>query len=265
MTDFGRGLSAADVARLLESMSTPGGLTPLDPAALVYARGTGAEQWSEVTDVPAQTPAIVNVGPRILQVNGREGIARRWLVQVLPVLPDPRGGDRAPGNAADFLRVAWTSGRSSMVADLDLPGGGAAFPIFAQSVQLFYAWQSPAPGTRRVAATCVPILGESSAWPGMLPTRSVIRVVPGNTAPPGVAFEVPRYATAVCWAWPPPPTAAVNAFFPAVYEDENGAAVTDARVDTQWQQLPNGVSRIMVTQNPLALDRRLAAIFRLSL
>lgn len=257
---FGAGLSPEDAARLLASIQTPGGMTALDPAAGVYARPAGGDGTWSCNVVVRPTLAEPQ---SILPVLGRAGIARRWCVQVRAV-SDAFAGV-APGLAADFLRVEWIAGFAASRADVDLPAGGAAFEVYAQSLTLGYAFvtQSPNATPRRVVASVSPILGGQQSFPGMYPTRTVIQTVPFPVAP--TPFPVPQFASAVAWVLPPIPAAAAAPQFAVTYADENGAGFAQGRALTEWQQLPTGTANLIVTTNPFGAAATLAAVFRLSL
>lgn len=260
MTSMLDGMSPEDVRRLLASVHTPSGLTPLDPDAHVFARPENARLFSNVVTINPPAVGAVPEAVPVITVNGRAGIARRWLVQLFA---QPIGGAQR-GSAADFAMVTWNVGVAVMSTAVDVAAAGSAmFEIAAQQVSLAYAHGNPLVGPITVAAAISPVLAGEGTSPGMFPTRTRTVDMPFPAVPLTVA--IPRFACAVCAVYPPF-AAATPVPFDMIITDANvGAVIATGRLDTAWTQLPNGSANITLTTNPSGAPARIALIFRLGL
>lgn len=256
------GLSESQLARMTDGLETQGGLTPVDPGASALGRGTSNPFiFSNAVDVPNRAPGGPAASPTpLLSVQGRDGICRRWSVQVL-ARPVDLGALAVAicASIADQVRVRLTVGVTAVSFDADVPGGSCAFEVYAQAVDLAYInsdTQPPAAGPRRVLAVVSPVLAGQSSFPGMFPTRTVIYAIPAIIGAP-VELPIPKFAQAVMFSAPP------TAPFATEWRNTYGAGIAQGQTSTLWQQIPAGSGALAITSNPTGAAATVAAVYRL--
>lgn len=257
------GLDPSQLERLVNGLETQGGLSPVDPGAQTLGRGTSTPFiFSNVARVPGRALATDPVTPTpLLTVQGRDGICRRWSVQVLarPVDLGPTTAIAVAFSTDDALRVRLTMGSGTVSFDCDVPGGSAAFECYAQSIDLAYlsADVKPPDGPKPVLAVVSPVLGGQSSFPGMFPTRTVLYDLPAVIGNP-VVLPIPKFAQAVMVSAPPAALA-----FTCEWRNTYGAAIAGAQSSTWWQQVPNGAGQLAFVANPTGAAAVVAVIYRL--
>lgn len=257
------GLSPAQLERMVSGLETQGGLSPVDPGAAALGRGTSTPFiFSNVVQVPGrQLVTDPLAATPLLTVQGRDGICRRWSVQVLarPVALGAADAIAVAFSTDDALRVRLTMGSGTVSFDADVPAGSAAFECYAQSIDLTYlsADVKPPDGPKPVLAVVSPVLSGQSSFPGMFPTRTILYDLPAIIGNP-IFLPVPKFATAVMFHAPP-------AALPFTLEWRNtyGAAISGAQSAQFWQQVPNGAGQLAFVVNPTGAGAVVAVVYRL--
>lgn len=162
--------------------------------ANAYGRGPTPINWSNgPVFVPPKTYLGVTVaGARVLPVLKVEGtgVPRYWTVQGSASLEF--GGPTAGSTLTtvnQWMRVRWTVGRASYVADFDIAAGGWCFGLNADSLELS-AVNDDITWPLEVVAT----VGPAQPCDDYRAPRRTVRVLGGNFI---IDYPVPRFAQQV--------------------------------------------------------------------
>ncbi len=248
-----------DIATLIEILSR-GQFGPVQPNAFgLYARGVDAQQYSS----PALPLPLSPVGStsdsaytKLLAFNTASGAPRTWQVRAALRQSTPVAG---PGVR---LRVRWSVGQNTDVADIDFRSGTTVFPITAESLTVM-----------AIAAVDPATIGGAAAWDGTVaecalsgapltadwraPTLTeVVEVVPGN-----LSVQIPRHAQQVEVLGDNLGAAMAVRFAPTAGGAFNGQAAFTGKL---LADIPAGSARIDVVSPPL-LGTTMAFTFRLGL
>ena len=208
----------------------------------------------------------------ILKVPSFPMIGQTWALQVqvsddpiphptllIPVVPIP---------AYLFLRLHWTQGQASnYTVDLDLPGGGAVFPVLGDSLRVCIVNECPTPTP--IAARPVTFqvsIGFAGNRVTAIPRRTVI-AAPKLASAAAVTIAIPRSATQVTLgglepaAQTPQPIGAQFFDFLGLQVGSVFLAPTAAPIVTDIPQ----AACVMTLTNTGALDAQVTAVFRIAL
>lgn len=251
----------------------------------VALRELGFEPSSRGNGTPYAQPHPITIGRKrlippeergeieILKIPSFPMMGQTWALQVQiaddakPWTVDPTVLV-VPSPAYLFLRLHWTQGQAdSYTVDLDLPAGGAVFPVLADSLRVCVVNTCPTPTpVGALPVTLLASIGYDGARVTGIPRRTVL-ATPKLIAGAAITFPIPRSATQVTLGSlaevVQTPQAAGVQFFDFLGTQIGSAFLAPTAVNVPID-IPQAACVVTLT-NTGALASQITAVFRIAL